>query len=37
MLSLIEASTKIGKTHDCIAWLIEQAMLGGGEGRNYCG
>lgn len=26
--SLIEASTKTGKTVGCIAWLLEQAMLG---------
>jgi len=28
--SLIEASTKSGKTHGCLCWLIEQALLGGG-------
>jgi hypothetical protein len=31
----IEASTKAGKTVGCMAWLAEQAMLGGGEGREY--
>lgn len=34
-LSLIEASTKAGKTVGCIIWLIEQALFGGGDGRNY--
>ena len=33
-LSLIEASTKAGKTSGCIAWLIEQA-LSGRAGQNY--
>ena len=32
--SLIEASTKAGKTSGCIAWFIEQA-LGGRPGWNY--
>jgi hypothetical protein len=32
--SVIEASTKSGKTVGCLAWLAEQAM-GGREGRNY--
>lgn len=32
--SLIEASTKAGKTSGCIAWLVEQA-LNGSEGQNY--
>lgn len=32
--SLIEASTKAGKTSGCISWLVEQA-LGGEEGHNY--
>ena len=32
--SLIEASTKAGKTSGCIAWLIEQA-LSGSPGWNY--
>ena len=32
--SLIEASTKAGKTSGCIAWLIEQA-LAGQPGWNY--
>lgn len=31
----IEASTKSGKTHGCIVWLTEQALLYGGEGKNY--
>lgn len=34
-MGLIEASTKAGKTVSCIAWLVEQAMLGGGNGKNY--
>lgn len=33
--SCIEASTKAGKTVGCIAWLVEQAMLGPGNGANY--
>ncbi len=32
--SLIEASTKAGKTSGCIAWIIEQA-LGGQAGWNF--
>jgi hypothetical protein len=32
--SLIEASTKAGKTSGCICWLIEQALLGK-DGQNY--
>ena len=32
---LIEASTKSGKTHGCLAWIFEQAIIGGGPGRNY--
>ncbi len=32
--SLIEASTKTGKTHGCIVWLTEQAMQGE-PGHNY--
>jgi hypothetical protein len=32
--SLIEASTKAGKTSGCITWIVEQA-LGGQEGWNY--
>jgi hypothetical protein len=34
-IACIEATTKGGKTLGCIAWLVEKAMLGGGEGRNY--
>lgn len=34
-LSLIEATTKCGKTLGCIIWIVEQALFGGGEGRNY--
>ena len=30
-----EASTKSGKTHGCIVWLLEQALLGGQPGRHY--
>jgi hypothetical protein len=33
--SIIEASTKSGKTVGCIAWMVEQAMLGPGRGANY--
>jgi hypothetical protein len=33
--AMIEASTKAGKTRGCIAWLAEQAILHGREGRNY--
>src|SRR3990167_7532161 len=33
--SLVEASTKSGKTVGCIAWLFEQAALQGRPGRNY--
>ena len=33
-VGIIEASTKSGKTHACIAWLFEQAAQGG-RGRNY--
>lgn len=32
--SVIEASTKAGKTSGCIAWIVEQA-LAGREGWNY--
>jgi len=32
--SLIEASTKAGKTSGCIAWIVELA-LSGSEGHNY--
>jgi hypothetical protein len=32
--SLVEASTKSGKTVSCIIWLIEQALMGK-EGWNY--
>lgn len=30
-----EASTKAGKTVGAMAWLFEQALMGGTEGRNY--
>lgn len=33
--AVIEASTKSGKTHACIAWLFEQAALTGAPGRRY--
>lgn len=33
--SVVEASTKSGKTAGCIAWLIEQATIHGKDGRNY--
>lgn len=32
---MVEASTKTGKTHGCIVWLTEQALLFGKPGRNY--
>ena len=32
---LVEASTKSGKTHGCIAWLAEQAWSKGRPGRHY--
>tara|TARA_Y100000310_G_scaffold344164_1_gene455469 strand:- start:1163 stop:2377 length:1215 start_codon:yes stop_codon:yes gene_type:complete len=32
---IIEASTKSGKTAGCMAWLTEQALLYGKEGRVY--
>lgn len=34
-ISCCEASTKAGKTHAGMAWLLEQAILFGGEGKNY--
>ena len=33
--SLIEASTKSGKTYGCLAWLFEEAILHGAPGRHY--
>lgn len=33
-LSFVEASTKAGKTHACIVWLVEGAVLEGFEGWN---
>lgn len=33
--SVIEASTKSGKTHGCIVWLHEQAAIHGGPRHNY--
>ncbi len=33
--SVIEASTKAGKTRGCICWLFEQAWLKGDDGRNF--
>lgn len=30
-----EASTKAGKTHGCIVWIVELAVLEGGPGKNY--
>lgn len=33
--SVIEASTKAGKTVGCMVWLAEQAMIDGRTGRNY--
>jgi hypothetical protein len=31
----VEASTKSGKTHGCIVWLVEQAILHGAPGRRF--
>ncbi len=31
----IEATTKSGKTHGCLAWLFEQAATKGKKGRNF--
>jgi hypothetical protein len=33
--AFIEASTKSGKTHGCIVWLLELAILAERPGRNY--
>lgn len=33
--SLIEASTKCGKTMGCMVWLLDQAWTHGQPGRNY--
>jgi hypothetical protein len=33
--SIVEASTKTGKTVGCLVWIFEQAALGKGDGRNY--
>ena len=33
--SLVEASTKSGKTVSCLVWLIEQALLHGKTGHVY--
>ena len=33
--AIIEASTKSGKTHGCIAWLFVEALYFGSKGRNY--
>jgi hypothetical protein len=33
--SVVEASTKSGKTVGCIAWLVEQAFMAPKRGRNY--
>jgi len=33
--AIVEASTKSGKTQGCIIWLLEQALLHGGIGKNY--
>lgn len=30
-----ESSTKAGKTHGCIIWLVEQTLLNGAPGRNF--
>lgn len=33
--AVIEASTKAGKTVGCMAWLVEQGFVNGGENRNF--
>lgn len=33
--SIVEASTKTGKTVGCLAWLFEQAAIRGQPGHNY--
>lgn len=33
--AFIEAGTKCGKTFGCIVWFLEQALLTGGEGKNF--
>ena len=33
--SVIEASTKAGKTWGCVVWLFEQALLKGKQGRHF--
>jgi len=33
--SIVEASTKAGKTVGCLAWIVEQAALKGGPNRNF--
>lgn len=33
--SIVEASTKTGKTVGCLVWLFEQAAINGRGGRNY--
>ena len=33
--SIVEASTKAGKTVGCLAWIVEQAALEGGPNRNF--
>jgi len=32
---VVEAATKVGKTVSCLFWLLEQAALNGGPGRNF--
>lgn len=34
-IGCVEASTKVGKTVSCIAWIIEQATVTGAPGRKY--
>src|SRR6266568_4159137 len=34
-ISIVEASTKAGKTVSCLAWLLEEAIRLGKEGRNF--
>lgn len=34
-IAVCEAATKIGKTFACIVWLLEQAIVRGGPGREF--
>jgi hypothetical protein len=34
-IAIIEASTKVGKSQGCLAWLLEQAIKDGRRGRKF--